>query len=98
MPLLRAGRLLKRWRYVSIWSREMLMCVARISVGPFRQEFWAVWDRTEQRLWERTRLLPCCVHLPARRVLVRDGNVAIDLSIDEGDGLEVVVPDGRAYT
>jgi len=98
MPLLHAGRLLKRWRYVSIWSRELLMCVARISVGPFRQEFWAVWDRAEQRLWERTRLLPCCVQLPARRVLVRDGNVTMDLNLDEGDGLEVVVPDGRAYT
>ncbi len=28
MPLLRAGRLLKRWRYVSIWSAELSIWVA----------------------------------------------------------------------
>ena len=98
MPMLRAGRLLKRWRDVSIWSAELSICAANVWVGPVRQEFWAVWDRLEGRLWERTRLRPCCVEVPPGRVLVRDGEVEIDVALDEHDGFEVVVPDGRAYT
>ena len=98
MPLMRAGRLIKRWRYVSIWGPDVLLCAGSVRVGPARQEFWAVWDRTGRRLWERTRLLPCCVQLVPRRVLVRDRDVTIDVTLDEDDGFEVVTPDGRAYT
>lgn len=98
MPWFRAGRLLKRWRYVSIWSRDLSICAANVWVGPVRQEFWAVWDRTDRRLYERTRLRPCCVELPPGRVLVRDSDVSIDVILDERDGFEVVVPEGRAYT
>ena len=98
MPWLRAGRLLKRWRYVSIWSRELMICVGSVQVGPARQEFWAVWDRAERRLWERTRLRMSRVRLPPGRVLVDDGDVAIAIAIDENPGFEVVTPVGRAYT
>lgn len=98
LPLFFGGRLRKSWRYVSIWSADLMACAGSIQVGPVRQEFWAVWDRAGQRLWERTRLLPCCVQLPPGRVLVRDGNVTIDVLLDESDGLEVVTPIGGAYT
>lgn len=98
LPLFFGGRLRKSWRYVSIWSADLMACAGSIQVGPVRQEFWAVWDRAGQRLWERTRLLPCCVQLPPGRVLVRDGNVTIDVLLDESDGLEVVTPTGGAYT
>ena len=83
---------------MSIWSRELSICAANVWVRPVRQEFWAVWDRTDGRLYERTRLRPCCVEVPPGRVLVRDGDVTIDVILDEHDGFEVVVPDGRAYT
>ncbi len=98
MPWFRAGRLLKRWRYVSLWSRDLSICAANISVGPVRQEFWAVWDRKHRQLWERTRLCPCCVTLVPNRLLVRDGGITIDVTLDEQAGFEVVVPDGQAYT
>ena len=98
MPLLRAGRLLKRWRYVSIWGRDLSLCVARAAVGPARQEFWAVWDRAAGRLWEHTRLYPRAVRLPPGRVLVRDGAVAIDVALEEDGSFEVITPDGAAYT
>jgi hypothetical protein len=98
MPWLRAGRLLKTWRYVSIWSRELMVCVGSVRVGPARQEFWAVWDRAERRLWERTRLRMSRVHLAPGRVLVRDGDVTIDIVLDETPGFEVVTPEGQAYT
>lgn len=98
MPLLFGGRLLKRWRYVSVWSADLSLCAGRVQVGPARQEFWAVWDRTNNRLWERTRLRTGRVALPPGRVRVRDGAVEIDVELDENEGFEVVTPSVRAYT
>lgn len=98
MPLIYAGRMLKRWRYVSVWGREISLCVARVQVGPARQEFWAVWDRKGQRIWERTRLYPRCVRLTPGRVLVQDDHVRIDVTLDENEGFQVVSPSGPAYT
>lgn len=98
MPLIYAGRMLKRWRYVSVWGRELSLCAARVQVGPARQEFWAVWDRNGQRLWERTRLYPRCVGLTPGRVLVQDDHVHIDVTFDENEGFQVVSPSGPAYT
>lgn len=98
MPLLRAGRLLKRWRYVSIWSADLMICAARVHAGPAAQEFWAVWDRGAGTLTERTRLLPRSVRLTPGRVEVRDGDVSIDVRLEEGPGLEVVTHEGAAYT
>ncbi len=95
---MRAGRLLKRWRYVSIWSRDIWLCAASVQVGPARQEFWAVWDRIRRRLWERTRLYPRCVRLSRGRVLVRDGEIRIDIVLEENEGFQVVSPSGPAYT
>ena len=31
-----------------------MLCAGRVQVGPFRQTFWAVWDRGQQELYERT--------------------------------------------
>lgn len=98
MPLFHVGRLLKRWRYVSIWSAELSICAANVWVGPVRQEFWAVWDRERQQLWERTRLRPWCVTLLSNQLFVHDGAISINVTLDERDGFEVVVPNGRAYT
>jgi hypothetical protein len=98
MPLFKAGRLLKSWRYVSIWSPELSICAATIGVGPVRQEFWAVWDRGAAQLYEKTRLRPRSVTLTPGKVLVRDNGITIDVILDERDGVEVIVPDDNAYT
>lgn len=98
MPLIRAGRLLKHWRYVSIWSQAIMICAARVHVGPVQQEFWGVWDRVEQQLYGRTRLIPGHVKVLPGRVLVSDRNAHIDITLDENAGLEVLTPDGNAYT
>jgi hypothetical protein len=57
LPLRRGGLWRKRWRYVAAFSDELLICVARVNVGPLGQTFWAIWNRGEQELTERTRLL-----------------------------------------
>lgn len=49
-----AGVMRKRWRYVGAYCDELMLCAARVRVGPFGQTFWAVWDRGERKLYERT--------------------------------------------
>jgi hypothetical protein len=100
MPLLRAGRMLKRWRYVGFYGPELMLCVGSAHVGPTWQVWWAVWDREARRLHERTRQLAgrrqVSVEEPGR-VHLDQGGVAIDLELDEGPGVETVTPAGRAY-
>jgi hypothetical protein len=57
LPLRRGGLWRKRWRYVAAFSDELLVCAARVNVGPLGQTFWAIWNRGERKLLERTRLL-----------------------------------------
>jgi hypothetical protein len=100
MPLLRGGRVLKRWRYVGVYGAELMLCAGSARIGPAWQVWWAVWDRRAGRLHERTRL---AVGRDAVRVAapgavwVRDAGVEIDLRLEEGPGIEVVTPAGDAY-
>jgi uncharacterized protein DUF2804 len=50
------GRLRKRWRYVAAFAEDVMVCAARVSVGPVRQTFWALLDRDSGELIERTAL------------------------------------------
>ena len=50
LPMRRDGHWRKRWRYVGAFGDELLLCAARINVGPLGQTFWAIWDRTERKL------------------------------------------------
>lgn len=97
MPLLRAGRPLKRWRYVGVFCEELFACAALIQVGPARQSFWAVCSRADGRLRERTSLLPRggTVVLEPGRLRVRDRGVMLDLSLEEGAALEARCTHGR---
>lgn len=100
LALFRAGRMLKRWRYVGLYGPETMLCVGSAHVGPTWQVWWAVWDRGERRLHERTRMLTGRGRVEveeAGRVRVRDGGVAIDLELDEGPGVETLSPAGRAW-
>jgi hypothetical protein len=100
MPLLRGGRLLKRWRYVGVYGPEVMLCAGSARIGPAWQVWWAVWDRAAGRLHERTRMArgrhAVRVEAPGR-LWVRDGAVEIDLRLREGPAVEVVTPAGRAY-
>lgn len=99
LPLVLGGRVRKRWRYVGAFGPELSVCVGLVRIGPLTQSFWAVWDRKEGRLHERTRPRAAGVqHVPGR-VTVRDGPVAIDLRVDEDavDAVETVTPYGPAH-
>lgn len=92
MAPLRGARPLKRWRYVAVFADDLMLCAATAAVGPARSSWWAVWDRREEALHERTRIAPGPPLVRfghGGRVHVRDrGGVAIDLVVDEGAGVE----------
>ena len=95
MPSRFGLRPLKSWRYVGVYGPELMLCVASVRIGPARQAFWAVWDRS--RLYERTALGHGRVRLAPGRVRVTEPAVQIDLSLDEVAGVEAICLSGRAY-
>lgn len=99
MPALHRGRLLKRWRYLGFYGPEVMLCLGVARIGPVPQRWWAVWDRHEARLDERT-------FGPGGRGRVvigpgagtaRDGELAVDLVLGPGRAIEVVSPDPGGY-
>ena len=82
-----------------------MVCAARVQVGFFGQSFWAVLCRADGRLRERTRSLarrgavqfgpPMRDDGQDGRLRVRDGEVALDLLLEEAPGIQVVCPHGR---
>jgi Protein of unknown function (DUF2804) len=97
MPSRRRLRPLKAWRYVGAFSPELMVCAASVRVGPARQAFWSIWDRTERRLYERTVLGRGPVDLRTGRAHVRARGVTIDLELAETAGIESVCPSGASY-
>jgi Protein of unknown function (DUF2804) len=97
MPLVRGGRMRKRWRYVGAYGPELMLCVASVEIGPARQSFWAVWDREQERLHERTVMRAAPVRLGPGRVSVKDRGAEIELAFDEGPAIEVVTADDGEY-
>ncbi|MBJ7331933.1 MAG: DUF2804 family protein [Solirubrobacteraceae bacterium] len=100
MPMWRAGRPLKRWRYIAAFSEDMMICVGSARIGPAANAWWAAWDRRTQRLHGRTWLRRGGVRFDGASVVVLDGDVAIELRVDEGAAVETVcrVGETQAYT
>ena len=87
MPLRFKGVNRKRWRYLGAFCDEVMVCAARVSVGPASQTFWAVWDRVEKELIERT-----VMRLPGARgeVWSEDGEgSSVDNAPDEGSVVRI---------
>ena len=94
MPARAGRRPLKRWRYVGAYGPEVMVCAAVAHVGPLPVSWWAVWDREHRTLAENTVRRRGPVVLGPGRVRVEDGPVSIDLSFDEGPGVETISPHG----
>lgn len=98
LPLLRAGRPRKVWRYLGCYGEELMLCAGRVAVAGVPQAFWAVWDRERGVLHERTTWSPRQVALPDGQVRVRGRGVAVDLRLEPfGDVVEVVSPHGESW-
>jgi Protein of unknown function (DUF2804) len=99
MAMLRGGRPLKRWRYIGVFSEQLMACAAIVQVGPARQSFWALYRRGEDQLDERTRLLPRHreLQLEPGRLLLRDRGLELDLALAEEPGVQVRCPNARQH-
>jgi Protein of unknown function (DUF2804) len=95
--LIHRGRPLKRWRYVGVFSDELMACAAAVQIGPARQTFWAL-HLPGSAMRERTRLVPRRkeVRLEPGHLLLRDRGVTLDLSLDEEAGHQALCPHGRS--
>jgi hypothetical protein len=76
--------LLKAWRWAGAFGPEVMLCVARASVGPAELGWWAVWDRAERRLHERTRHTWGGLTVEPERAAVRERHVEIELELAPG--------------
>ncbi len=56
--LFSGGRPLKRWRWVGLFSEDVMLCVASARIGPLPVSWWAVWDRRTRTMRERTLRRP----------------------------------------
>jgi Protein of unknown function (DUF2804) len=105
LPLFRGTRPLKRWRYVGVFGEQFMICAASIQVGPARQTFWAVFERTGTPdgtgsvLTERTRMFPRrgALDLTPGRLRIRDDAVLLELALEEDDGIQAQCPNGKAF-
>jgi hypothetical protein len=90
MVPLRAGRPLKRWRYLGVYRSDVMLCVADARVAGAPQRWWAV-ALPDGTLVQGSRGV---LELSANRAVVRD---VFELKLDAPDGVEVVSPHGRSY-
>ena len=97
MPSHLGTRPLKAWRYVGVFGTELMACVATVRIGRARQSFWAVWDRRDGRLHERTALGRAGVLLRRGAVSVNAGAIRIELVLSERAGIECVCRSGDGY-
>ena len=97
MPSRHGLRALKAWRYVGVYGPELMICMASVRVGPARQAFWAVWDRAAQRLHEQTVTGRGPLWLWAGGASLRNGELQVELALDEVAGIETVCVAGEAY-
>jgi hypothetical protein len=80
----------KRWRWVGVFSPDLMLCVGDARVGPVRRRWWAV-ALPDGTLREGRR----GIELEPGRVRVRG---AIDLELDESEGVEVTSTTPRGNT
>lgn len=96
MPVLRGGRLRKRWRYIGLYAPEVMLCAARIQVGPFEQSFWALWDREQRNAHGRTRLRPSAeVTMDGPELSLNAPGASARLRLGEAEPVEAVCPSGE---
>jgi hypothetical protein len=99
MPLRSHGETRKRWRYVGVYGEDVMLCAARVEIGPLSQSFWAVWDRARGQRWAHTRIRPGGSEVVMRgpRVELRSRGVNATLDLGDGEAVESLCPSGRAW-
>ncbi|HSK50429.1 MAG TPA: DUF2804 family protein [Solirubrobacterales bacterium] len=99
MPLLERGQLRKRWRYVGFFGPQLMLCAARVEVGPLGQCFWAIWDRDRGRLLDHASIRPGSreVRMDGPEIAIETRAVRVRLRLGEAQPVEVRCPSGRSW-
>ena len=97
MPSHHGSRPLKAWRYIGVYGPEIMLCLAQVRIGRARQAFWAVWDRLNQTLYQRTVLGAGGVRLAPGRAELLERGLSLGIVLDEQPGIETVCPAGGSY-
>ena len=92
MPAVRGVRPLKRWRWVGVFTPELMLCVAVARIGPFGRRWWAIAE-PDGTLLTGSR----GVAMSPARVKVDAPAARLDLALQESAGVEVVSPSGRHW-
>jgi hypothetical protein len=96
MPARRGLRPLKRWRYVGVYTPQVMVCVGEARVGPVAQRWWAV-ALPDGTLRQRTTIGRGGVEITGSAVRVAASGVGIELDLREGEGVETTSPAGGSY-
>jgi hypothetical protein len=96
MPARAGTRPLKRWRYVGVYTPELMLCVADARIGPVPQRWWAV-ALPDGTLRGRTTLGRGGVNICGPRARVEARGVSIELELEERDPVETASPAGGSY-
>jgi hypothetical protein len=98
LPLFDHGQLRKWWRYVGLFSEEVMLCAARAEVGPLTQSFWVLLDRGTGQQWNHTALLPGSkeVTMEGPRLEIDGPGLRASLRLGECEAIELTCPSDRS--
>ncbi len=91
LPAWRGGRPLKRWRYIGVYTPELMLCVGDAKIGPVPQRWWAV-ALPSGALRERTTFGAGGIAIEGSTVHVAAKGVRIELRLEESPDMEIVSP------
>jgi len=94
MPLWQGGSVLKRWRYVGIYTRDLILCVGHARIGPIPRRWWAIAE-PDGTLHGNGSTCRGGVSLDGSGVRVDAPGAHIDLVLHPAQAVETASPVGR---
>ena len=94
MPIWRRGSALKRWRYLGVYTAELMLCVGSARIGPIPRRWWAVAE-PDGSLHGESSAGSGAVVLERARVRVTAPGVLIDLHLEDSKAVETASAVGR---
>lgn len=100
MPLRSHGQTRKRWRYVGVFDREVMLCATRVQVGPLGQTFWVLWDRRNRQRHAHTSFCPGSreVTMEGARIEIDARGLRASLQLGDGTAVESICPSGSGWS
>lgn len=87
----------KSWRYVGVYSPDLMLCVGDARIGPLRQRFWAAATPDGQILEQTSILGSCGLKIEGSRVSIDAPQLRARLSVREEPGVHTVSEHGDAW-